>query len=287
MLAELDLPYKQLELLRFGENLTYRVDKCCVVRVRRPTLVPNAAQYELQVARLLEALRYPAVRAHPRFAGPYASELGEVTIWSYLAGRSGTHEDYGALGWLLRTLHALPLDSEREAVVEWAPLDKVSYRVHRLRSSPAVPGWVLDYLYETVDLVRGQLEQQEFRLQSEYVLLHGDAYPENVLISAQGEAAFADLESVCQGPPDWDLSETVSGKKRFGLNERAWEQFVEAYGEDPLDRPLWPTMLKVRELASVSWLLQLAESSSAARQEGITRVRTMIDDDYATVWSAF
>ncbi len=277
----------ELRLLRWGENLTYHLEGSgLVVRLRRPTLPLEDTLAELAFAEYLADCSFPATRPAYHFPEPLETRSGYVTFWTYVSSRRAQPHEHELLGELLRRLHQLPQSGD-VALRPWAPLGKIPRRLEAFRTDDAIPNWVVDTFEEQVADLTQALRHLEPDPRFGVRICHGDAYLGNVLVTPDGSALFCDLEGGCIAPAEWDVSETMTGKARFALPEEQWDAFVTAYGADPFSSLNAQLMLRLRELASTSWLLQQASTSRAIRDEGLMRVRSIRDDDYAATWSPF
>ena len=118
-------------------------------------------------------------------------------------------------------------------------------------------------------------------------MCHGDAHTGNLLIDDDSETAIlVDWEDCSLGPPAWDIGEALIAHKRFGMSDALLGQFFEAYGDAPRDLEWEELSVRMRELTTVSWLLQNAKDPTVLA-EGRRRIETLREPGDTRVWSAF
>jgi hypothetical protein len=122
-LSPLPLRPESFVLLRWGENITFRLEGLgLVARLSRPSTPLQSVLREIGFARFLEHHQFPAVRlALGAAEQPIITGLGALTLWVAFDGRPGDASDYTRLGVLLRDLHALRIPDSDAANNEAGP----------------------------------------------------------------------------------------------------------------------------------------------------------------------
>jgi hypothetical protein len=212
---------------------------------------------ELQVALHLAAKGAPVVTptVDPP-PGPHVVGGATVTFWRLVEHRAATDAaDALAAGRALAALHAGLADFEGELPLWTEDFDKCGAMLRDDLALPALAEADRAFLTRTLDALRTQLSIDR----SQLMPLHGDAHLGNVMMSASG-AIWADLESVCLGPLEWELT---------SLPRAARAAFP------PLDRPLFRQLLLLRSLVVVVWCAYHAERSAELRKAGRYHLRRL------------
>jgi aminoglycoside phosphotransferase (APT) family kinase protein len=259
-------------------NTVYRLARePVVVRLR---YAPGSAEWmarltaSVQVTAWLNTLGFPAVRPLD-VSQPVPVEGYLVTFWDYLPQVDGPSRDIDAVARLLRRLHHLPPPPVELPVTNplgslRADLDRCAWLSESQRS------WLLSCC--------GELERQY--AQTSWTLgrglLHGDAYHENLIHTAEGPV-LADWDSVSYGPREQDLV-PAKMRSRFGEPPSDWNRFCEVYGIDPRQLRGLPMLLRMRELRALAAYLR--SSSPAAQTEVGRRLADMMTGTQDRPWSA-
>jgi len=69
-----------------------------------------------------------------------------------------------------------------------------------------------------------------------------------------------DFDEICIGPQSWDHVPIATQVARFGLAPQKFMDLEAGYGASFRSQPGFSVMVRLRELASVSWVAQLAGS---------------------------
>lgn len=268
-LRRLGLPAEELQLLRMGENVIFKVRNLpYVVRVHRPGKAEEEVRREIDVAAELAGHMVPVVWPASDVPDPLiVVEDSVVTLWQWVESVDATR-DFESFGRLMRRLH----DEGRQipvALPDWNPWPKVRRRL-------ATYGYLLStedlrLLQERVELVEGQLANYDLAR----TFIHGDAHYGNTLMTPGG-LVILDFEEVANGPLEWDFAPTVVASRHFGLPQQDVQSFFAGYGPREVDQQLLETLERTRELTMTTWLLQLAVPGSAAREELLGRLATLL-----------
>jgi len=259
-------------------NHVYRLARDpVVVRLR---YAPGSAEWmarltaSVQVTAWLNTLGFPAV--HPLdVRQPVIADGYLVTFWDYLPPVGGPSRDIDAVARLLRKLHQLPTPPVELPVTN--PLGS-------LRADLGRCAWLTDAQRSWLVSRCGELERRY--AQTAWMLgrglLHGDAYHENIIHTADGPV-LADWDSVSYGPREQDLVPTKM-RSRFGEPPSDWDRFCEVYGIDPGQLRGLPVLLAMRQLRALAAYLR--SQSPAARIEVGRRLADLMSGTQDRPWSA-
>ncbi|MFJ1762774.1 phosphotransferase family protein [Amycolatopsis sp. NPDC088138] len=261
--ALLDLDPAGARLLRFTNNAVYAlVTAPVVVRIVGSTRLRHRVGTVVRVARHFEEHGVPAIRLLGGVEQPM--EVGEhlVTVWHQVPtiGRPATTAD---LARLLRQVHALPAP---DGLAEWAPFAAVRARVSDAEEISAEDR---AFLLERCAELEAALSELEFPLPRG--LVHGDAYPGNVIPGPDGPV-LCDFDSSCVGPPEWDLTPLAVGRERFGDPPVQYRKFAAAYGFDVTSWPGFAVLRGIRELKLTTSVLPILRSRPQVRPELFRRL---------------
>jgi hypothetical protein len=252
-------------LLRFTNNAVYALAGApVVVRIVGSTKLRHRVGTVVRVAEHFERHGVPAIRLLSGFDQPL--RIGEhlVTVWHRVPeiGRLATARD---LALLLRRVHALPPPS---GLAEWAPFAAVRARVS---DAEELDEGDRQFLLERCAEVEAALAELDFPLPRG--LVHGDAYPGNVINGPDGPV-LCDFDSSCVGPPEWDLTPLAVGRERFGDPPGRYRQLADTYGFDVTTWPGFAVLRAVRELKLTTSVLPILRSHPRVRPE----LRRRLDD---------
>ena len=264
------------ELLRLGENALFALPEAdVVVRVARSTEMADKVAKELAVARWLAGCGFPSV--HPTNAPqPIEVEGRLVTFWHYVPDGSEA-TSITVLATLLRDLHALP-----DPGFPLPALDPFPIMRRRLEAVSGIRREDVRFLSEACD--NAEADFRALVASSPEHLVHGDAHRGNVLLGGT-RALLIDYEAVAMGPRAWDLIPTAIAVDRFDLPPTDYADFVRTYGTDVTEWHGYPVLRTTRELGMTTWLMQLAQSGTAA-DEFALRMESLRKGDLERRWHA-
>lgn len=253
------------ELIRDGVNILYRLPGGVVARIGRPGTLSNA-RHEIVVARWLEAVGVPSIRAIGGVEQPTVVGEQPITWWHLLPEhRPATPAELGSA---LRRLHSVP-EPDHPRLPPLNPFASWAHRVATVRS--------------LTDDERSWLAGHMDRLRQEYAdlpaglprcVVHGDAWQGNVAVPERGSPILLDLETVGLGRPEWDLVPLAVDHTDFGRIEAdGYRSFVDAYGG--YDVTAWPgyrTLATIRETRWLCFVLSKADTNEAALREARHRI---------------
>ncbi|HUY52505.1 MAG TPA: aminoglycoside phosphotransferase family protein [Streptosporangiaceae bacterium] len=256
-------------LLRMGSNAVYHLADPVVVRISRHDADIDHARRTIAVARWLESVDYPAVRAID-IDQPIVIDGHVITFWQSVSDDGQQYATVGEVAEVLARLHRLvaPADLRLPAL---APFENAAKRI--TASSWLSPG---DREFLTEHLTRMQDEYAGLEFTLPQGLIHGDASIGNVLHDFQDNPVVIDLDGFATGPKEWDLALTAIYYDSFGWHTRQeYETFVRVYGFDIMQWPGYPVMRAVREFLMVTWVIQKAGESERVAAEASKRIAAL------------
>jgi hypothetical protein len=212
---------------------------------------------ELAVAQHLEAKAAPAVRptTDPP-PGPHVHGRAAVTLWALIEHRAATgRADEAAAGVALRVLHKALGDYPGELPLFTDGVDTCARMLGDAAAVPALKTRDRAFLSERMAELRGSFVVDPSRI----IPLHGDAHLGNVMITPGG-AIWADLETACRGPLEWELTSLPpAGHRPFG----------------PIDRALLERFSLLRSLTVAVWCWADADRSPDIREAAEYHLRRL------------
>lgn len=265
-------------LLRFTNNAVYAlVTAPLVIRIVGSTQLRHRVGTVVRVARHFERHGVPAIRLLDGVDQPL--EVGEhlVTVWHQVPsiGRPATATD---LARLLRRVHALPAP---DGLAEWAPFAAVRARVS---DAEELGDADREFLLERCAELEDRLAGLEFPLPRG--LVHGDAYPGNVIPGPDGPV-LCDFDSSCVGPPEWDLTPLAVGRERFGDPPVHYRGFAAAYGFDVTSWSGFAVLRGIRELKLTTSVLPILRSRPQVRPELFRRLADLRSGRTDVRWTRY
>jgi hypothetical protein len=277
-------------LLRHFANAVYLLDHApVVVRVSYMVDAVARARTSLAVVDWLVAQGFPATETadlpsrapQPIAMVPDGHEVA-VTFWKYYPQPLG-EADPGSrvLGRLARELHRGPMPPAQ--LREYVPLRSLSAALADPASEQALHGEERDWLLQRVAELRLAFDELDYPLG--HGLIHADLYTGNLLwdTSTAGGVALGDWDSVVTGPREVDLVPTYQ-EPRFGEPIETVDAFADAYGYDLRAWPGYQTLYNIRELSTLTALVQLAPRSHASATELRHRLQTLRDGAVGETW---
>jgi len=256
-------------LLRIGSNAVYHLAGPVVVRISRKDADLERARRTIAVARWLERVNYPAVRAI-EVDQPIEIDGHAITFWRSVSDDGDQYANIAEVAQVLAPLHGLTAPASLNLPL-LAPFEDAARRI-------AVNEWLSPadraYLTERLAVIQNRYANLEFVLPQG--VIHGDANIGNVLRDREGNPVVIDLDGFASGPREWDLALTAVYYDSFGWHNRdEYETFVRVYGFDIMQWPGYPTMRAVREFLMVTWVIQEAKESPQVAAEAAKRIAAL------------
>ncbi|GLW12381.1 aminoglycoside phosphotransferase [Microtetraspora sp. NBRC 13810] len=275
---ELGLDTRGAHLLRVRSNAVFKLRGEIVVRIATAPDALTRLPVVLAVARWLAERGFPTVRPADELCDHPVVHSGRVvTFWRYVpaSGRPTTTQ----LGHILRDLHTLPVPPfSLKRLAD--PLAEVRRAVDRPSSvlTPCQREW----LRERIDELTERWEDLEDA--GPPVLLHGDAWIDNLLRCTDGHVVLCDWDGVAVGPREWDLVHTYHGQRRFGLSKADVDAFAAAYGRDLRAWPGYSTLMEIRDMYAVGIHIRNASGDPFSRRELPRRLDSLAKGDGSARW---
>jgi aminoglycoside phosphotransferase (APT) family kinase protein len=201
-----------------------------------------------------------------------------LTFWRHYPQDSRSTAEPWQLGALLRELHLLPAPPMELPVYQpLATFPRIVEQTTALVSDDRA--WLLAERHRLL----GAYEQLDFPLRNG--LIHGDAYPGNMLRNGK-RVILGDWDEVSLGPREFDLANTYQGA-RFGRTQAQLDEFSNAYGYDLRRWSGLPILISLRDLHTLSSYMRRADAgSTAASMELRHRVLTLRAHASTARWNA-
>lgn len=274
---DLGIDHRDAELLRVRSNAVFKLRSRIVVRIATAPNALTRLPLVLAVARWLAQQGFPAVRPADEISDqPVVHEGRVVTFWHYVpaSGRPTTTE----LGEILRSLHLLPVPpvalkrfadplAELRGVVDGSAVLTPCQRV-----------WLRDRVDELSE------RWSDLETNGSPVLLHGDAWIDNLLRCTDGHVVLCDWDGVAVGPREWDLVHTYHGQRRFGLTTADVDAFADAYGSDLRSWSGYSTLMEIRDMYAVGIHIRNAGADPFSRGELPRRLDSLTRGEQHARW---
>ena len=256
-------------LLRIGSNTVYRLKAPVIARISRPGTDVDQVRRTVAVARWLESVGYPAVRAAD-VDQPVVSDGRLVTFWEAVSDDGDQYASVAEVAEVFRRLHQLTAPAGLR-LPELAPFANAP---RRIEASTWLTPDDRAFLITMLAQLRAAYDGLEFTLPPG--VIHGDANVGNVLRDRDGNPVVIDLDGFAVGPREWDLVLTAIYYDSFGWHTRQeYQNFVRVYDYDIMTWPGYPVMRAVREFLMVTWVIQKAPESEEAAAEAAKRIAAL------------
>ncbi|QOC94417.1 phosphotransferase enzyme family protein [Micromonospora craniellae] len=271
------IPAHDAAIVRVGENGVVLLPAAGVLaRVVPIRTIGTEFRRETDVAAWLAEQQVPVVR--PVRPEPITIGQHVVSLWEYLP--DSRPADLVTLAESLRHLHSVPLPTN--LLPQLTPFDRFE---ERLTSGVDLDPNDHALLCQLRDELSTQWALTVFAIGD--AVLHGDAHMDNLLVTDSGRIAFVDLETVCIGPPEWDLTLTALYYECGWYSEEDYRRFVLTYGFDVRRSPSWPMLRLIRMLRMTLWLAQSADNDPQRRRQLRHRINTLRDGSAPTGWTGY
>ncbi|GAA2570372.1 phosphotransferase family protein [Pseudonocardia hydrocarbonoxydans] len=277
---QVGLPHGDAELIRIGSNAVFRVDAATIARVAPSLAHRDNAQKQIDVARWLRNIDYPATRAL-EVEQPVDADGRVVTFWESIAPET-RYAPIRDVARLTRRLH----DLDVPPTLALPPLQPFGTSGEPFPDFAAIPKADAQFLRVRLEWARSRFPLLPFALPAGVV--HGDANVGNVLIDDGGCAVLIDLDSFSTGPREWDLVQTALFYDRLGWHTSGeYTEFVDVYGYDLMSWSAYGELADMREIAMTAWLCRKADDSAGAAAEGRKRIEAIRTGSSRRDWGAY
>jgi Phosphotransferase enzyme family len=277
---DIGLSVDDAELIRLGSNAVFRVSGQIVGRVAPDLTHIGNAEKQIRVARWLERIGYPAVRAFD-VSQPIKTADTVVTLWESI-GLDTTYAPIADVALLIKRLHDLaePPELQLPALRPFSPASEEFSHLGGLAPDDRA------FLCDRIEWARSEFPRLPFALPGG--VIHGDANIGNVLMDTDGTPMLIDLDSFATGPREWDLVQTALFYDRLGWHTREeYQTFVEVYGYDLMAWEGYTALADMREVAMTTWLSRKASDSPAAAAEAHKRINAIRTGASRRNWGAY
>jgi Ser/Thr protein kinase RdoA (MazF antagonist) len=268
-------------LLRLGSNAVYRLTGPVVARIAYADTDAEAARRTVEVARWLESVDYPAVRALD-LDQPVIIDGHPVTFWEALSDTGDEYATIDQVADVIARLHKLTAP-EGLILPVLEPFGNAKGRI-------AESQWLNknDRAWMTAELARLRTEYARLEFALPRGVIHGDASIGNVLRDYHGNPVVIDLDGFAIGPREWDLIQTAIYYDLFGWHTREeYQTFTRVYGFDIMQWPGYPVLAAVREFIMVTWIVSKAGESECTSAEARKRIDTLRTGGSRKDWGPF
>ena len=266
-------------VLRVGENAVIALPAAgALARVTRDQRDLPGVRDQVRIARWLLSQGVDVVRPLP-IEPTHVNGL-VVSLWEYLADAMSA--DPVMLAGALRRLHSIPRPAGA-LLRRVDPFERFDARL--AAAAPPFSDADATLLTALRDDLAVQWRAASFELDD--AVLHGDAHMDNLLVTPDGRTTFIDPETVCVGPPEWDLTLTALYYEIGWFTQRQYADFAGEYGYDVRTSPTWPMLRLIRMLRMTMWLAQTAADYPDRATQLRHRLQTLRDGTAPTGWTGF
>lgn len=267
-------------LVRIGSNAVFRLMQRIVARVSRNVDALEQVERQIDVARWLESVNFPATRALG-LDQPVLAHDCLVTFW-VSASEVEEFASIAQVAEVIRRLHAL----QAPASLRLPAVDSFKRTAGELETAGGITTGDRDFLKARLRELAGQYSALTFVLPEG--VIHGDANVGNVILDRQGEPVLIDLDDFRIGPREWDLVQTALFYERFGWHTEAeYRTFVDVYGWDIMSWQGYKVLADYREISMTVWLAGKAAARDEASTEVAKRVEAMRTGASRRDWAPF
>jgi aminoglycoside phosphotransferase (APT) family kinase protein len=199
---------------------------------------------------------------------PVLGSFGAATFWALYEPVATEAVD---MAWMGRTLAGLHAVKDRLALPPWDPASWFDTFMGRLRST----GLDTDLVHRLASRGGRIIDRSgDLAASAQMVVLHGDAYPDNVVASDSGPRLI-DFELAQLGPAEFDLAPTVVLARRFGFPQSSSLRLLRSYGDH--DPELLNVMVDLLELRVTCGAVAIYSQHNSFRTELRVRVDSLGD----------
>ena len=271
---------RPVELIRMGSNAVFRIGETLIARVAPSVQLLANAEKQIEVARWLQSVVYPATRA-TAVDQPIEIEDRVVTFWESVSLET-TYAPIRDVADLIKRLHGLPAPTHI-SLPELRPFGDTQDELPQFVGLPPADA---QFLRARIEWARETFPLLPFALPRGHI--HGDANVGNVICDDRGHAVLIDLDSFAVGAREWDLIQTALFFDRLGWHtEQEYREFVEVYGYDITQWVAYSDLSDMREIAMTSWIAKKASSSPESAAEAVKRIEAIRSGGSRRDWGAY
>lgn len=272
---------RDAELIRVGQNAVFRlISEHVVVRVGRSASMRDAVRRELDIARWLADVDFPAQRIVEDIDQALVIDGRVVSFW-WMLDDVEPRPSVGELGLTLRQLHGLPVPSH----INLAPF-RIMARVPDRIASASISHDDRVFLRDLWRELQNQYDALTFS--SEHVAIHGDAQTSNILRGRDGRTYLIDFDEFALGPVECDLAVTATEYTLFRQDfDEPYERFASAYGYDVTTWDGFDVLRRINELKMTTWLMQNVGENPRIAAEFAKRICDLRRPEARRSWGGF
>ena len=271
---------RAVELIRMGSNAVFRIGENLIARVAPSVRLLANAEKQIEVARWLQSVGYPATRA-TAIDQPIEIADRVVTFWESVSLET-KYAPIRDVADLIKRLHELPAPAHIP-LPELRPFGDTQDERPQFVGLPPADA---QFLRTRIEWARETFPLLPFALPRGHI--HGDANVGNVICDDRGHAVLIDLDSFALGAREWDLIQTALFFDRLGWHtEQEYREFVEVYGYDITEWSAYSDLADMREIAMTSWMAKKADSSPESAAEAVKRIEAIRSDGSRRDWGVY
>lgn len=263
--------------LRASANHVFRTGDVIIRVARRSADVAG----QVALASWLVAEGFPV--AAP-LAGPEVVDGVQVSLWAHIDADASRPVDFEQFGNVIARLHRID-PSRLEDVVAlpfcgdaaWLDVEARLAEAHDLLDADGVAA-----LERQCVKVRGWQQRAHV---AGLVVCHGDAHPQNALMTDDGVVVI-DWDAICLGPPAFDHAALMTWEERWGGAPGTYADFARGYGADLRDSPLASELAVLRLLAPTINMVINGATNPTCAAEARERMRYWLGAVSSPVWTA-
>jgi phosphotransferase family enzyme len=223
-----------------------------------------------------------------------ATPFADVGFWQWLNPAAVTARNWGVLtGTFHRSARAqlTAVSGVAVGIGRYDPAVVFGPRLRRARQLTSQPGHPLfganvlvrsfeAALQEAVEAARAAAAGD-----AEWLVVHGDNQPGNVMATPRGGFVFNDFERLTLGPRAVDLAGLLLGVQHFGYPPSAVQDFLDGYGPGAPRLESVPAYARVRELSATIIAMICADQSPQMEEQMHVRATSISDPGAGPPWT--